>query len=43
MKSASMPSASGVSVRIVEAPPENLKVTGPLDLERAERLLAAKC
>jgi 2-C-methyl-D-erythritol 4-phosphate cytidylyltransferase len=35
--------AAGGRVRIVEAPPENLKVTGPLDLERAERLLAARC
>ena len=33
----------GGSVRIVEAPPENLKVTGPLDLERAEALLKARC
>jgi 2-C-methyl-D-erythritol 4-phosphate cytidylyltransferase len=35
--------AAGGSVRIVEAPPENLKVTGPLDLERAEALLEARC
>jgi 2-C-methyl-D-erythritol 4-phosphate cytidylyltransferase len=35
--------AAGGSVRIVEAPPENMKVTGPLDLERAERLLSARC
>jgi 2-C-methyl-D-erythritol 4-phosphate cytidylyltransferase len=35
--------AAGGSVRIVEAPPENLKVTGPLDLERAEALLRARC
>ena len=35
--------AAGGSVRIVEAPPENLKVTGPLDLERAEALLLARC
>jgi 2-C-methyl-D-erythritol 4-phosphate cytidylyltransferase len=35
--------AAGGSVRIVEAPPENLKVTGPLDLERAEALLRSRC
>jgi 2-C-methyl-D-erythritol 4-phosphate cytidylyltransferase len=35
--------AAGGRVRIVEAPPENLKVTGPLDLERAEALLQARC
>jgi 2-C-methyl-D-erythritol 4-phosphate cytidylyltransferase len=35
--------AGGGSVRIVEAPPENLKVTGPLDLERAEAILRARC
>ena len=35
--------AGGGSVRIVEAPAENLKVTGPLDLERAEALLRARC
>jgi 2-C-methyl-D-erythritol 4-phosphate cytidylyltransferase len=34
--------AVGGSVRIVAAPPENLKVTGPLDLERAEALLRAR-
>ena len=34
--------AAGGSVRIVEASPENLKVTGPLDLERAEALLSAR-
>jgi 2-C-methyl-D-erythritol 4-phosphate cytidylyltransferase len=34
--------AAGGSVRIVAAPPENLKVTGPLDLERAEALLNAR-
>jgi 2-C-methyl-D-erythritol 4-phosphate cytidylyltransferase len=34
--------AAGGSVRIVAAPPENLKVTGPLDLERAEALLRAR-
>lgn len=40
---ASLVEAAGGSIRIVEAPPENVKVTGPLDLERAERLLAARC
>jgi 2-C-methyl-D-erythritol 4-phosphate cytidylyltransferase len=35
--------AGGGSVRIVEAPPENLKVTGALDLERAEALLRSRC
>jgi 2-C-methyl-D-erythritol 4-phosphate cytidylyltransferase len=40
---ASLVEAAGGSVRIVEAPPENLKVTGPLDLERAEALLKARC
>jgi 2-C-methyl-D-erythritol 4-phosphate cytidylyltransferase len=35
--------SAGGSVRIVEAPPENLKVTGPLDLERAEALLRSRC
>jgi len=39
---ASLVEAAGGSVRIVEAPPENLKVTGPLDLERAETLLSAR-
>ena len=40
---ASLVEAAGGSVRVVEAPPENMKVTSPLDLERAERLLAARC
>jgi 2-C-methyl-D-erythritol 4-phosphate cytidylyltransferase len=35
--------SAGGSVRIVEAPSDNLKVTGPLDLERAEALLNARC
>jgi 2-C-methyl-D-erythritol 4-phosphate cytidylyltransferase len=39
---ASLVEAAGGSVRIVEAPPENLKVTGPLDLERAARFLCAR-
>ena len=34
--------AAGGAVRVVEAPPENLKVTGPLDLERAEALLSRR-
>jgi 2-C-methyl-D-erythritol 4-phosphate cytidylyltransferase len=40
---AALVEAAGGTVRIVEAPPENMKVTGPLDLERAERLLEARC
>jgi 2-C-methyl-D-erythritol 4-phosphate cytidylyltransferase len=32
---ASLVEASGGSVRVVEAPPRNFKVTGPADLERA--------
>ena len=40
---ASLVEAAGGSVRVVEAPPENLKVTSPLDFERAERLLSARC
>ena len=39
---ATLVEAAGGSVRIVEAPPENLKVTGPLDLARAEALLSAR-
>jgi 2-C-methyl-D-erythritol 4-phosphate cytidylyltransferase len=39
---ASLVEAAGGSVRIVEAPPENVKVTGPLDLERADRLLSRR-
>jgi 2-C-methyl-D-erythritol 4-phosphate cytidylyltransferase len=35
--------AAGGSVRIVEAPAENLKVTGPLDLERAAAVLESRC
>jgi 2-C-methyl-D-erythritol 4-phosphate cytidylyltransferase len=34
--------AAGGRVRVVPAPPENLKVTGPLDLQLAELLLAAR-
>ena len=33
--------AAGGSVRVVEAPPENFKVTSPADLERAARALLA--
>ncbi|MGE5636640.1 MAG: 2-C-methyl-D-erythritol 4-phosphate cytidylyltransferase [Nocardioidaceae bacterium] len=33
----------GGAVRVVEAPPENLKVTRPADLRVAEALLAAAC
>jgi len=36
---ASLVEATGGSVRIVEAPPDNLKVTRPLDLALAEALL----
>jgi 2-C-methyl-D-erythritol 4-phosphate cytidylyltransferase len=38
---ASLVEAAGGSVRVVEAPPENFKVTGPADLERAARALRA--
>jgi 2-C-methyl-D-erythritol 4-phosphate cytidylyltransferase len=31
----------GGSVRVVEAPPENFKVTSPSDLDRAARALLA--
>jgi 2-C-methyl-D-erythritol 4-phosphate cytidylyltransferase len=34
---------AGGTVRVVEAPRENLKVTTPLDLRVAEALLAARC
>jgi 2-C-methyl-D-erythritol 4-phosphate cytidylyltransferase len=37
---ASLVEAIGGSVRIVQAPPENVKITGPADLTRAEALLA---
>jgi 2-C-methyl-D-erythritol 4-phosphate cytidylyltransferase len=36
---ASLVEAAGGSVRIVEAPPENFKITWPADLARAEALL----
>lgn len=37
---ASLVEAIGGSVRVVQAPPENVKITGPADLRRAEALLA---
>jgi 2-C-methyl-D-erythritol 4-phosphate cytidylyltransferase len=40
---ASLVEAAGGSVRVVEAPADNLKVTRPLDLELAEALLRARC
>ena len=40
---AALVEAAGGAVRVVEAPPENLKVTGPLDLERAAAMLRARC
>jgi 2-C-methyl-D-erythritol 4-phosphate cytidylyltransferase len=39
---ASLVEAAGGSVRVVEAPPENLKVTRRIDLELAEALLRAR-
>jgi 2-C-methyl-D-erythritol 4-phosphate cytidylyltransferase len=39
---ASLVEAVGGSVRVVEAPPENIKVTTPLDLEFAASLLRAR-
>lgn len=39
---ASLVEAAGGAVRVVEAPPENLKVTRPVDLRLAETLLAAR-
>ena len=38
----SLVEAAGGSVRVVEAPPENLKVTAPLDLRVVEELLRAR-
>jgi 2-C-methyl-D-erythritol 4-phosphate cytidylyltransferase len=38
---ASLVEAAGGSVVVVEAPPENIKITSPLDLEFAETLLRA--
>jgi 2-C-methyl-D-erythritol 4-phosphate cytidylyltransferase len=40
---ASLVEAAGGSVRVVEAPPENIKVTRPVDLALAEALLRARC
>jgi 2-C-methyl-D-erythritol 4-phosphate cytidylyltransferase len=39
---ASLIEDAGGSVRVVSAPPENLKITTPLDLVVAEQLLAAR-
>ena len=38
---ASLVEAAGGSVRVVQAPPENLKITGPADLRLVEALLRA--
>ena len=38
---ASLVEAAGGSVRVVQAPPENMKVTGPADLRLVEALLRA--
>jgi 2-C-methyl-D-erythritol 4-phosphate cytidylyltransferase len=40
---ASLVEAAGGSVRVIEAPAENLKVTRRVDLELAEALLRARC
>ena len=40
---ASLVEAVGGSVRVVEAPAENIKVTRPVDLALAEALLRARC
>nr|MBA2506676.1 2-C-methyl-D-erythritol 4-phosphate cytidylyltransferase [Thermoleophilaceae bacterium] len=40
---ASLVEAAGGTVVVVEAPPENLKVTTPFDLRVAEALLAERC
>jgi 2-C-methyl-D-erythritol 4-phosphate cytidylyltransferase len=40
---ASLVEAAGGSVRVVEAPADNLKVTRQVDLELAEALLRARC
>jgi 2-C-methyl-D-erythritol 4-phosphate cytidylyltransferase len=40
---ASLVAAAGGSVRLVEAPRENLKVTAALDLRIAEAILASRC
>lgn len=40
---ASLVEAAGGSIRVVEAPAENIKVTRPVDLALAEALLRARC
>src|SRR5690242_16128764 len=40
---ASLVEAAGGSVRVVEAPAENIKITRPVDLALAEALLRARC
>ena len=40
---ASLVEAAGGSVRVVDAPAENIKVTRPVDLALAEALLRARC
>ncbi len=40
---ASLVEAAGGSVRVVEAPADNIKVTRPVDLSLAEALLRARC
>ena len=40
---AALVEAAGGSVRVVEAPADNIKVTRPLDLRLAEALLAERC
>ena len=40
---ATLVESAGGTVRLVEAPPENLKVTTPLDLRIAEAILQSRC
>jgi 2-C-methyl-D-erythritol 4-phosphate cytidylyltransferase len=40
---ASLVESAGGTVRLVEAPPENLKVTTPLDMRIAEAILGSRC
>jgi 2-C-methyl-D-erythritol 4-phosphate cytidylyltransferase len=40
---ASLVESAGGTVRLVEAPPENLKVTTPLDMRIAEAVLESRC
>ena len=40
---ASLVEEAGGSVRLVEAPPENMKVTTALDLRVAEAILRSRC